>query len=281
MPTVRATLAACAERLRVVTDTPELEASLLACHAWGMTRTQLFLAADSLTDPAPLEPLVLRRLAAEPIAYILGNWEFFSIELDIEPPLLVPRPETEHLVEVALAHIGGGPARVLDLCTGTGCVALAIALNANVAALHATDCHPAAVRVARANAARHNVPLHVHAGDLFAPIPADAGPFDVIVSNPPYVPEGAWEGLAPDIRCHEDPGALLAGPDGLDCIRRIIQEAPDWLAPGGLLALEMGEEQGAAVCALFAVAGYEDIKITKDLAGHDRIASGRKLQRKG
>lgn len=276
MPTVRATLAACAERLRDVTDTPELEATLLAGHAWGMSRTQLFLAANAPCDPAALEPLVLRRLAAEPVAYILGNWEFFSIALDVEPPLLVPRPETEHLVEVALAHIGAGPARVLDLCTGTGCVALAIALNAEVATLHATDCHPVAVRVARANAARHNVPLDVHAGDLFGPLPVSAGPFDVIVSNPPYVPEGAWEGLAPDIRCHEDPGALLAGVDGLDCIRRIVQEAPDWLAPGGLLALEMGEEQGAAVRALFEVAGFEDITITKDLAGHDRIASGRR-----
>lgn len=274
MDTVRATLAACAERLAAVTDTPEFEAQLLAAHAWGMSRTQLFLSGDSPADGAALEPLIQRRLAAEPIAYILGAWEFFSLEVAVEAPLLVPRPETEHLVEVALAHIGAMPARVLDLCTGTGCVALAIARNAKLSAIHATDCHDVAVRVAAANAARHNVPLNVYEGDLFGPVPDSAGPFDVIVSNPPYVPEGAWEGLAPDIRDFEDPGALLAGADGLDCIRRIVAEAPDWLTPGGLLALEMGEEQGGALLNLLKARGFSKVTITQDLAGHDRIASG-------
>jgi release factor glutamine methyltransferase len=232
--------------------------------------------ATLVADTAPLESLVLRRLAHEPVAYILGNWEFFSLEFDVMPPLLVPRPETEHLVEVALDYLGDSRGRVLDLCTGTGCIILSIAKNAKGGEWWATDLNPLAVSTARANAARHGVALNLVEGDLFAPLPGDARPFDVIVSNPPYVEDREWEGLAPDIRNYEDPRALLSGSDGLDCVRRIVADASEWLVPGGLLALEMGESQGPALRALLAGAGYEDIKITKDLAGHDRIASGRK-----
>lgn len=274
MATVRATLAAAAERLRAVTDTPDLEATLLACHAWGWSRTRLIVDAGAECEDDSLEPLLLRRLDAEPIAYILGSWEFFSIPLGVRAPLLVPRPETEHLVEVALEHIGKKPARVLDLCTGTGCVAIALGKNADTPVLWATDCHPVAVAVAGENAAHHEIPLSIVQGDLFAPLPRSSAPFDVIVSNPPYVAQGDWEGLARDIRDYEDPGALLAGADGLDCVRRIVQEGPDWLSPGGLLALEIGEEQGAAVRALLARRGFSDIRVTRDLAGHDRIVSG-------
>lgn len=272
--TVREALARATEHLRAVSETPELEARLLACHAWGCDQSRLIIDLGQDCDETALEPLVQRRLAAEPIAYILGQWEFFSLEFRLEPPLLVPRPETEHLVEAALAHIGPGPARLLDLCTGTGCVALAIARNAHLASLWATDTHPVAVRVATENATRLGVPLHVAQGDLFAPLPKDAGPFDVVVSNPPYVRADAWAGLSRDIRDYEDPAALLAGEDGLDCIRRIVAEAPDWLAPGGLLALEMGEEQGMAVRDLLHARGFSGVAVTRDLAGHDRIASG-------
>lgn len=276
MATVREVLAATARRLSDVTESPALEAGLLAGHAWGWNRTRLILNATQEADTAPLEPLVLRRLNHEPIAYILGIWEFFSLEFEVVPPLLVPRPETEHLVEIALEHLGGTKGRVLDLCTGTGCVILSIAKNAQGGEWWASDLNPLAVQTARTNAARHGVALNLVEGDLFAPVPKDAGPFDVIVSNPPYVENGAWEGLAPDIRDYEDPRALLSGNDGLDCIRRIVKEAPNWLLPGGLLALEMGETQGPALRTLLQNAGYEDIRIIKDLAGHDRIASGRK-----
>lgn len=276
MVTVREVLAATARRLESITDTPELEAALLAAHAWSWDRNRLIINARSEADAAALEPLVLRRLAHEPIAYILGNWEFFSLELDVVPPLLVPRPETEHLVEIALDHLAGREGRVLDLCTGTGCVILAIAANASAGEWWAIDIHPVAIHTARANAARHGIDLNLVEGDLFAPLPPEAAPFDVIVSNPPYVEEREWEGLAPDIRNFEDPRALLSGADGLDCIRRIISESSHWLAPGGLLAIEMGETQGPALRELLQSAGYENITITKDLAGHDRIASGRK-----
>lgn len=280
MATVREVLAETVRRLADVTESPELEADLLAGHAWGWNRTRLIMNAAQKADPALLEPLILRRLNHEPIAYILGTWEFFSLEFDVVPPLLVPRPETEHLVEAALEHLGNAEGRVLDLCTGTGCVILSVAKNARGGEWWATDINPLAVQIARSNAARHGVALNLVEGDLFAPVPATAGPFDVIVSNPPYVEDGAWEGLAPDIRNFEDPLALLSGNDGLDCIRRIVNEAPNWLVPGGLLALEMGETQGPALRAILEGAGYEEIKITKDLAGHDRIASGRKLRLK-
>ena len=277
MATVREVLAETARRLAAVTETPDFEAALLAGHAWDWDRTRLIMNASEEADPASLEPLVLRRLTHEPVAYILGNWEFFSLEFDVTPPLLVPRPETEHLVEIALDFLGESERRVLDLCTGTGCIILSIAKNAKGGEWWATDLNPLAVHTARANAARHGVTLNLVEGDLFAPLPADAGLFDAIVSNPPYVEERDWEGLAPDIRNYEDPRALLSGSDGLDCIRRIVAQAQDWLVPGGLLALEMGESQGPALRTLLEGAGYEDIKVTKDLAGHDRIASGRKL----
>lgn len=276
MATVREVLAETARRLAAVTETPDLEAALLAGHAWGWDRTRLIMNATDVADTARLEPLVLRRLAHEPVAYILGNWEFFSLEFDVSPPLLVPRPETEHLVEVALDFLGESEGRVLDLCTGTGCIILSIAKNTRGGEWWATDLNPLAVNTARANAARHGIALNLVEGDLFAPLPADAGPFDMIVSNPPYVQDDEWEGLAPDIRNYEDPRALLSGSDGLDCIRRIVAQAQDWLVPGGLLALEMGEAQGPALRTLLQAAGYEDIRITKDLAGHNRIASGRR-----
>lgn len=276
MATVREVLAETAKRLASVTETPDLEAALLAGRAWGWDRTRLIMNAAHEADTAPLEPLVLRRLAHEPVAYILGNWEFFSLEFDVTPPLLVPRPETEHLVEVALDFLGESEGRVLDLCTGTGCIILSIAKNTRGGQWWATDLNPLAVSTARLNALRHGIALNLVEGDLFAPLPAEAGSFDVIVSNPPYVEDRDWEGLAPDIRNYEDPRALLSGNDGLDCIRRIVAQAQAWLVPGGLLALEMGETQGSALRTLLEAAGYEDIEVTKDLAGHDRIASGRK-----
>lgn len=274
MATVREALAEIAGRLAAVTDTPDLEAALLAAHAWGWNRTRLVMERDSSCDTATLEPLVLRRLAAEPVAYILGQWEFFSLEIHVEPPLLVPRPETEHLVEAALESLGERGGRVLDLCTGTGCVAIAIARNAPGCEVWATDLNPTSIRVAGENAARHGVPIRVAEGDLFDALPADAGPFDVIVANPPYVESGAWEGLAPDIRRYEDKAALLAGADGLDCIRRIVADAPDWLASGGMLALEIGESQGAVSAELLRRRGFVGVALRPDLAGHDRIVLG-------
>jgi release factor glutamine methyltransferase len=175
-----------------------------------------------------------------------------------------------------LEHIGEGPAIVLDLCTGTGCVAVAIAKNAPRARVVAADIEPRYAGLVQRNAARHGVSDRVRAlvGDLFAAVPQDAPPFDAICANPPYIAQGDWAGLSETIRSYEDPGALLSGADGLDCVRRIVSGAARHLRPGGLLAFEIGQGQAQAVHALLAQAGFENIQFRKDLAGIDRIACG-------
>ncbi len=265
-----------------VTDTPRLDAEILYAHAAGLSRAALL---TRLRDPVPapgFEDFVARRGASEPIAYIVGEWEFFSLPFLVRPPLLVPRPETEHLVEVALSYLqgkragaAGAPpgAPVLDLCTGTGCVAVALAKQAPAYRYSATDQAPEAVRTAGENARRHGVRLQLYEGDLFEAVPRGAA-FTAIVSNPPYVGADEWDTLPPVIRNYEDPAALLAGGDGLALIRRIIGRAWAHLLPGGLLALEIGETQRAAVHALFVEAGFRDIQTVIDLGGHPRIVSG-------
>jgi release factor glutamine methyltransferase len=259
-------------RLAAVSDTPRLDAEILLAHALGLTRTQLLGRLRDAAEAPGLEALLQRRLDHEPVAYILGTWEFYALDFACRAPLLVPRPETEHLVEAALAHLKEQPGPVLDLCTGTGCVAISIACHAPAAAWHATDRNPAAIALARENAEHHGIDLALHQGDLFAALPAGLPPFAAVVANPPYVEDAAWPTLSPVITRHEDPGALLAGPDGLDCIRRIVAEAPAHLAPGGLLALEMGEAQWPAVRALLEQAGFHGIGVLHDLAGIPRVA---------
>lgn len=275
MPTVRSVLRETSQRLMSVSETPQFEAELLLTHVAGWNKAQLLMRLEEHFDAGTLEPLVKRRLAHEPSPYILGSWEFYSLEFIVRPPLLVPRPETEHLVEIALPCIADRVGRVLDLCTGTGCVALALARNSQPAVVWATDINETAIQVAAENAVRHDVDLKLAQGDLYDALPADASPFDVIVSNPPYVEEGEWEGLSSDIRDYEDPDALLAGADGLTCIRRIVEDAPSWLASGGLLALEIGESQRRSVSNLLTARGFESVTVTRDLAGHDRIVHGR------
>jgi release factor glutamine methyltransferase len=236
-------------------------------------------------DAPGFDELLARRQAYDPLAYILGEWEFFALRFKVRAPLLVPRPETEHLVEAALEFLSGrrpgvpGPrngGRVLDLCTGTGCVAVALAVNAPRFQYTATDLRPEALSTAAENARLHGVDLALHLGDLYGalPKPETSRRFAAVVSNPPYVAEAEYAGLSPVIRRHEDPGALLAGIDGLDCIRRIVAGAPVRLAPGGLLALETGETQTDAVSMLLRAAGFHDIRTDRDLAGHPRIVSG-------
>jgi release factor glutamine methyltransferase len=265
-------------RLAACTETPRLDAEYLLAHVLGISRSGLLARLHSECPPealAPFEHLLTRRTNFEPIPYILGRWEFFGLDLICRAPMLVPRPETEHLVEVALAHLATTPGPVLDLCTGTGCVALAIAMHAPGCPVTALDINPEAVGLAQENASLHAADLTVYTGDLFAALPAPAR-FEVITANPPYVEQGAWEGLSPSITRHEDPRALLAGEDGLDCVRRIMQEAPDWLLPGGLLALEIGETQSPAVMELLTAAGFQEVAATNDLTGIERIVHGRR-----
>jgi release factor glutamine methyltransferase len=267
-------LAEIAWRLAPVTDTPRYEAELLCAHAQQVTRSALLADLRNACAPDLAENLLQRRLKHEPIAYILGTQEFFSLEFIVKPPLLIPRPETEHLVETALDFLSGRPGRVLDLCTGTGCVGLTIGRELPGCELWLTDKSPTALAVAHDNARQLGVIADFWLGDLYDPLLEEDAPFDVIVSNPPYVATGEWDDLEPDIREYEDPGALLAGEDGLDIIRRIIAEAPVWLRLGGLLAIEVGETQAEEVQKLMVATSFEDVAAVKDLAGIDRIMRG-------
>jgi len=274
-----------AKRLEATSETARVDAEYLVAHCVHAERRHLLARQHEIAALPALEELVQRRLRHEPIAYILGEWEFFGVPLAIRPPVLVPRPETELLVEVARGHAaahGLATFHALDLCTGSGCIALAMACATHAemggATVDATDINPEAVNLAEENIRRHQKQdcVHVYHGDLFDALDGgrNARGYDIIVSNPPYVSEPEYETLAPDIREYEDPAALLAGPDGLAFYRRIIAEAPGWLREGGLLALEIGEDQAQAVKALMTAAGFESIDAVNDLAGIERVVSG-------
>lgn len=277
------TIAACLMRtsdlLVPITDTPRFEAELLLAYTLGLSRAALLARLSEPVDMSCIEPLLARRLNHEPLAYIFGEWEFFGLPFFVEPPLLVPRPETEHLVETALKFVAAyapalnSPCHIADICCGTGCVAIVLGHYLKGHHLYACDIRADAVAMTQRNAVRHHVPLHTVQGNLLDPFNALGDSFDVIISNPPYVPEGEWDDLSPVITKHEDPKALLAGSDGLDLIRHIIPEAWRRLRNGGLLALELGEGQGAAVAELLRKEGFDSIEMIRDLAGIERIIS--------
>ena len=277
MPSLAQRLADATRQLEAVTETPRLDAEMLLAHALGMPRaTMLARLREELAAPG-FEVLLARGLDFEPIAYITGTWEFFSLDFLTHPPILVPRPETEHLVEVGLEFLDGldGARQVLDLGTGTGCVAISIARNAPGCSVTATDVNGEALGLARENADRCGTAIGLREGDLFDALLSEDGPFDLVVSNPPYVEEGEWDCLSPVIRRHEDRGALLAGEDGLAIIRRIIGKAPEHMKPGALLALEHGEKHDARVASLLEERGFTEVGHRSDLAGIPRITFGR------
>jgi release factor glutamine methyltransferase len=226
-----------------------------------------------------MRQLVQRRAKLEPVAYLVGHREFFSLDFDVTPNVFIPRPETETLVVETLAAIKDSASpRVLDLCTGSGCISIAIAVNAPRAAVTAVEQSDAALAVARRNAVRHGVVERVTflEGDLFGPVAASAS-FDVVVSNPPYVAEDDSERLQPDVRLHEPHAALFGGRDGLDVIRRIITEAPEHLVPGGVLLIEFSPEQADHVRDLLQQSGrFEDVTILPDLSAQSRAVRARR-----
>ena len=281
-PTIAQRLAAATQSLRATSDTPRLDAEYLLAHVLGCSRGALLARLHTAPEAPGFEACLARRAAHEPVAYILGHWGFHAIEVTCRAPVLVPRPETELLADLAVAHlqttsrVSTAPPRLLDLCTGTGCVALAVAHALPRAHIVATDARPAAVRLARENAGRLAPGVPVYAGDLFAALPPTSRPFHAITANPPYVCAGAWAQLAPTIRHYEDAAALLAGADGLALVRRLVPEARRWLAPGGLLAIEIDDAQAHAVTTLFGAAGYAAPRIARDLAGKNRVVWGKK-----
>ena len=254
-----------ARALAAVSDTPRLDAELLMAHAQGITRDALLLGPRGGAVPKGFAGLIARRLAHEPIAYILGRRAFWSIELAVTPDVLIPRADSETLIEAAVAHFGAaGPARILDLGTGSGALLLAALDEWPGATGLGIDRSPGALDVARANAAR--LGLAARAGFRLAGWEAGAaGDHDLVLCNPPYVADDVP--LPPDVARYEPAGALFAGADGLDDYRAI---APLLRLPaGGLACIEIGATQGAAVRALFAQAGFATA-LRPDLAGLDR-----------
>jgi release factor glutamine methyltransferase len=257
-------------------DTPRLDAEVLLAAVLGVQRTALFLDPDrEVAGPAvrAFQDAVRRRSAGrEPVAYITGVRGFRYLELAVDARVLVPRPETELLVEIGLQLLPEG-ARVVDVGTGSGAIALALKSERPDLAVVATDVSGDALAVARANAGRLGLDaVEFLEGDLLAG--ADARPVDAVLSNPPYVAERDRATLAPEIIRHEPPGALFAGADGLDVIRRLVPAAA--AAGARLLAIELGEGQAPAVTALMREAGFTEVEARRDLAGIERVVVGRR-----
>lgn len=268
-------LMAAQSQLATVSDSPRLDAELLLGHVTGFSRGQMLLRLReplSAADHAAFERLVGRRARSEPVAYLTGEKGFWTLTLKVTPAVLVPRPDTELLVEWALELLKPQPhARVADLGTGSGAIALALASEMPQLGIIATDLSPEALSVARDNALTHQL-HHVQFlnGSWFEPLRGQR--FDLLVSNPPYIARGDahLEALQ-----HEPLTALTDGADGLQAIREIVADAPAHLSPNGWLLIEHGYDQGAAVRSLFKTHGYADIQTRRDLGGHERATAGR------
>lgn len=254
------------------------EAAILLLHVIQRPRTWLFAHGDASVEPAQLarfRELVARRAAGEPVAYLVGRRGFWTLDLAVTPDTLIPRPETELLVEQALERLpASAECRVVDLGTGSGAIALAIAAERPRARVVATDRSEAALAVARGNAARHGLDARVafRHGDWFVPLAG--GRYHLLASNPPYIAEEDPHLALGDLR-HEPPSALASGRDGLDAIRTIAAGAPSHLLPGGWLLLEHGFDQGPAVRGLLVAAGFADVATVRDLEDRDRVTLGR------
>lgn len=259
-------------------DSPRLTAEVLLSHVLKMGRVRLYVDLDrplSKEELGTFRALIERRLNGEPTQYLTGVREFYNRTFKVDARVLIPRPETELLVEAALRMLPkDAPARALDVCTGSGCIAISLAAERPLASVVATDVSPDACALARENAEALKVAdrVTVLQGDLFSPVPPDAR-FRVVVSNPPYIDTAEIATLSPEVR-REPKLALDGGPDGLVLIRKVVTGARRWLEPGGLLAMEIGETQGPAVLKLLEAAGYADARVEKDLERRERMAFG-------
>lgn len=257
--------------------TPRLDAEILLAHVLGWTRTHLFASYDHVPDQTQIttfQQLVARRAELEPVAYLVGQREFYGLTMLVDQRVLIPRPETELLVELALqqarqrlANISH-PLHIVDVGTGSGAIALALAYHLPGVRVTATDLSRGALEVAAANRTRHNLDEQVTLlhGDLLTPITEHA---DIIVSNPPYT---LLDEIEPGVRLYEPHLALDGGTDGLDVYRRLLEQAPRWLNPGGGILLEIGATQAEHVVALARAAlGEPQLAVHRDLAGHSRV----------
>lgn len=291
-------------RLRAA-DVPShtLAAELLLMHALGRDRAWLYAHSETALDPAAAEKyfaLIARRAAGEPTQYITGKQEFWGLEFEVTPAVLIPRPETEHVVEVALERLGsrgikidmatGKPSpalRVADVCTGSGCLAVALAHELPHAEIFATDISAAALEVARRNATRHHVSDRIHflQTNLLEALAHESQTaseqsriFSLIVSNPPYVASGEAATLPREVREHEPEPALFGGPTGIEIYPQLIAQTGALLAPRGLVVLELGYNLADGVRKIFhAQPGWTNISITKDLAGIPRVIAAERI----
>jgi release factor glutamine methyltransferase len=268
-------LQAARARLASTSRNPRRDAEVLLAHVLRCDQAALLTHPERLLSPAEadqLESFLNRRLASEPMQYITGSQEFFGLLFEVTPAVLIPRPETEHLVEAALEHIGGEAVRILDVGTGSGAIAVSLAHARPQSHLTAVDLSPAALEVARRNAQRHGVLDRVTflQSNLLATV--DGADFDVVVSNPPYIAEG--EVLEPQVSNFEPHPALYAGPTGLEVYERLIPEARKVLKPGGWLLLEIGFGQQPAVEALLR--GWRSVSVVHDLQGIPRVVQAMK-----
>lgn len=261
-------------------ESPRLEAELLLCRALGWNRIRLIVERERELDEeerARFRALVQRRRKREPVAYIMGQREFFGRAFRVDGRVLVPRPDTETLVETALRRTRDDClfGHLVDLCTGSGNVALSFARERPTWLVRAVDISPGALAVARDNAVRLGAAWNVELllGDLFEPLGDE--PCEVVTANPPYIPSAEIATLPADVRDHEPKLALDGGPDGLDVVRRIVQQASERLTPSGLLAMEIGCDQHVEVSTLMRDAGFDHIEVDRDLAGRPRVVSGR------
>ncbi len=260
-------------------DSARLDVELLLGRVLGLDRIGLILHSEkplSAPELGRFRELFKRRRAGEPVAYLLGEREFFGITFKVDARVLVPRPDTECLVEVALERTRGRSmlGRALDLCTGSGCVAIAFARNRPTWQVTASDTSEDALAVATDNAHRTGAirNLRLLHGSLFTPVSGER--FDLITANPPYIPAAEIAELPADVREFEPRLALDGGPDGLDIVRQIAAQALDQLTPGGLLALEISADQGPRTLRILEQHGYVDLQLARDLGGRDRVVSG-------
>jgi len=257
--------------------TAELDAQLLLAHVMAVARARLKSHPEELADPSHTQHyrrLLARRAAGEPLAYLTGSRDFWSLTLKVTPAVLIPRPETELLVERALALRTAAAGRVADLGTGCGAVALALASERPRWQVVATDACADALAIARANAAGLGLGrVELRQGDWYQPLRGER--FDLLVSNPPYVAQDDPALETASLR-HEPPRALTPGVDALECLRTLARGAPRHLAPGGWLLLEHGATQGADVRRELVEAGFAHVRSHRDLAGHERMTEGQR-----
>ena len=274
-------------------ESPRLCAEILLAHAMDCERIHLYTRFDTVPGEGVLTPFraaVREAVTGRPIAYLIGTKEFFSLTFEVTPDVLIPRPETEILVERTIdrvRHSNGALRSILDLGTGSGCIAVSLAKHLPDTQVYASDVSEPALAVARRNAERHGVldRIHLACGDLFDPwSPAPGGgsahdnvpPFDVIVSNPPYVATSADTPVADDVRRYEPEVALFAGPDGLETIRRIVAAAPRHLSAGGHLLMEVAFDQADKLRGLLDNPIWQDIVAYRDAAEHERVVHARR-----